>query len=215
MKGRRGSTIDDIRAKRKRRRKGPLHAVLWLFKAVFVILLLGGLAWGSWHELLRGAAVYREYKAKYDDYKERRDAARVPLDEKFDSYINVLFLGVDKGGDFGGSHADTIFFVSVESATGRVSIVSIPRGTVVKAPDGKTDARLGDLFGDIGVSGMRDEVRRLLKASVHYYAVIDAAALKDLVDAMGGVGVYVEVRMDYDDPDAGLSIHIPKGLSWQ
>ena len=42
--------------------------------------------------------------------------------------------------------------------------------------------------------------------------VVDAQAAGSLIDALGGIDVYVEMRMDYDDPELGLSIHIPQGF---
>ena len=202
-------TRDNIRAKRRKR---LLRAILGLFRLMLLLAVLGVVGWASWHELLRGAAVYREYHAKYEDYRERRDAERVPLDERFESYMNILVLGVDKGGDFGGSHADTILLLSLDNASGKVRVISIPRGTVMTAADGVTWERLGEKYSEVGVSGMIDAVRKLLDVSVHYYAVVNTQALVDFIDAMGGVDVYVEMRMDYDDPELGLSIHIPQGF---
>ena len=182
-------TRNNIRAKRRKR---LLRAILGLFKLALLLCVLAAVGWGSWLELCRGAAVYRKYYAKYEDYRERRDAERVPMDEKFEAYMNILVLGVDRGGDFGGGHADTMLLVSLDNASGKVRVISIPRGTVVTAADGKT--------------------RNLLGVSVHYYAVLDAKSFGSFIDALGGIDAYVEMRMDYEDPELGLSIHIPQGV---
>ena len=202
-------TRNNIRAKRRKR---LLRAIFGLIRLALLLCVLAAVGWASWLELCRGAAVYREYHAKYENYRERRDAARVPLDEKFESYMNILVLGVDRGGDFSGGHADTMLLVSLDNATGKVRIISIPRGTVVTAADGKTWERLGEKYSEIGVSGMTDAVRNLLGVSIHYYVVMDTKALDDFIDALGGIDVYVEMRMDYEDPELGLSIHIPQGV---
>ncbi len=202
-------TKNNIRAKRRKR---LLRAILGFFKFVLLCAVLCAVSWASWQELLRGAAVYREYRAKYDAYCERREARRVPLDERFESYMNVLVLGVDKGGDFGGGHADTLLLVSLDNATGKVRVISIPRGTVVTTANGTIWERLGEKYSEVGVSGMIDAVRNLLGVSVHHYAVVDTRALGSLIDALGGIDVYVEMRMDYEDPELGLSIHIPQGF---
>ena len=181
-------TRNNIRAKRRKR---LLRAILGLFKLALLLCVLAAVGWVSWLELCRGAAVYRKYYAKYEDYRERRDAERVPLDEKFEAYMNILVLGVDKGGDFGGSHADTMLLVSLDNATGKVRIISIPRGTVVTAADGKTWERLGEKYGEVGVPGMIDAVRKLLGVSVHYYAVLDASSFAGLIYTLGGIDAYV------------------------
>ncbi len=209
MTGQKSRTRDNIRAKRRKR---LLRAILGVCKLLLTLAVLVVVGWGAWHELLRGAAVYRAYYAQYENYRERRDAQRVPMDEKFEAYMNVLVLGVDKGGDFDGGHADTILLLSLDNASGKVRAISIPRGTVLTAADGVTWERLGEKFAEVGVSGMIDAVRNLLGVSVHYYAVVDTQAIAAFVDALGGVDMYVEMRMDYDDPELGLSIHIPQGL---
>ena len=134
------------------------------------------------------------------------------MDEKFEAYMNILVLGVDRGGDFGGGHADTMLLVSLDNASGKVRVISIPRGTVVTAADGKTWEKLGEKYSEVGVSGMIDAVRNLLGVSVHYYAVLDAKSFGSFIDALGGIDAYVEMRMDYEDPELGLSIHIPQGV---
>ena len=47
--------------------------------------------------------------------------------------------------------------------------------------------------------------------SIHQYVVIDLATFGQIVDAIGGIDLYVERNMDYDDPEAGLSIHMRQG----
>ena len=203
------TTKNNIRAKRRRR---LLRAILGFFKLVLILCVVAAVGWASWQELRRGAAVYRVYAAKYDEYKARREARRTPMEEKFEEYMNVLVIGVDKTGDFGGRHADTILLLSLDNASGKVRVISIPRGTIIVAPDGTTWERMGEKFSEVGVSGMIEAVRNLLGVSVNYYAVVDAQAVGNFIDALGGIDVYVEMRMDYEDPELGLSIHIPQGF---
>ena len=92
MTKKQSETRNNIRAKRRKR---LLRAILGLFKLALLLCFLAAVGWGSWLELCRGAAVYREYHAKYENFRERREAARVPMDEKFEAYMNIpaaLFL---------------------------------------------------------------------------------------------------------------------------
>jgi len=52
---------------------------------------------------------------------------------------------------------------------------------------------------------------QLLGISIQEYITIDIEVLTALVDAMGGVDLYVETDMNYEDPAADLSIHLQKG----
>lgn len=43
--------------------------------------------------------------------------------------------------------------------------------------------------------------------------MVSDEAVKQMVDALGGVPIYVEKRMNYDDFSGGLHIHLNKGLN--
>ena len=58
---------------------------------------------------------------------------------------------------------------------------------------------------------MVKEVSRLLGVPIHQYIIIDMATFAELIDTLGGLDIYVEENMDYDDEAAGLSIHIGQG----
>ena len=50
-----------------------------------------------------------------------------------------------------------------------------------------------------------------MSISIHQYVVIDMNTFADLIDVLGGVDIYVEENMDYEDPESGLEIHLAKG----
>ncbi len=201
-------TRSNIVAKRRKRLK---QHILGFFRLLLFLCFVAFMSWGAWQILQRGAVVYAKYHAMYEHYRQRRDAERVPLDERFEAYMNILILGVDADGDFGGHRADTVLLLSLDNAEGRVRAVALPRGTLIYAPDGQTQVRLGDLYATGGASGLVKAVRSLLGVSVHYYAVVKPTALADFIDGLGGIDIYVETRMDYEDPELGLAIHIPQG----
>lgn len=195
-----------IRTKRRKRLK---RRVLGFFKALLLLAALFAAGQGVWRACLSGAVVYGGYDEMYRAFCARREARRVPLDDRFDGYINILALGVDRGGDFAGLRADTILLLSLDRASGRVRAVSIPRASAVPGPGGSV--RMDSLFASGGVEGMIEAARALLGVSVQDYIVADARSLAHFIDALGGVDVYVETRMDYTDPELGLSIRLPQG----
>ena len=54
-------------------------------------------------------------------------------------------------------------------------------------------------------------IASLLGVSIHQYIVIGMSTFAELIDILGGVDIYVEENMDYDDPQSGLSIHLGQG----
>ncbi len=55
------------------------------------------------------------------------------------------------------------------------------------------------------------QVSRLLGVSIHQYVTIDMATFAELIDLLGGIDIYVEENMNYEDPESGLSIHLEQG----
>ncbi len=58
---------------------------------------------------------------------------------------------------------------------------------------------------------MVQTVEQLLQIPIHYHVVIDWQAFIEVVDILGGVDLYVENDMNYEDPYANLAIHLSKG----
>lgn len=208
------------RALARRRRKALLRLLLLLviLGVVLTGVVFAGLTLVNW-----GQHLYGEYQHLYAGYTERQEARRGTLDPRFDGYTNVLVLGLDDGA--GGmpppvgadgqpikvKKADTILVVSLDNGTGRVRFINIPRDTLVTVPVSGVQAKLSDVYPAGGAPLMVRQVNNLLGISIHQYVVMDMKAFAHFIDALGGIDVYVETDMNYEDPEAGLSIHLAQG----
>ena len=54
-------------------------------------------------------------------------------------------------------------------------------------------------------------INQMFDISIHQYVIIDLATFAQIVDTVGGIDLYIEQNMDYDDPEAQLSIHMRQG----
>lgn len=90
-------------------------------------------------------------------------------------------------------------------------IVTIPRDTWVPIPDSAYEDRIGTLYGTGGAPLVVRATERLLGVPVHQYVAVDMQTCADIIDLLGGIDLYVESDMDYDDPEADLSIHLKQG----
>lgn len=205
---------DMIRKRRlmaRRRRRALFRLVFLLF---FFGALLSGILYLSYTLISCGNHLYHEYQSMYAGYTERQQVRRGFVDPRFDGYTNVLFLGIDDGANDSGSqekHADTLLVASLENETGRVRFIHIPRDTWVTEPEHTEQMRIKNLYAAGGAPMMVRAVNQLLGISIHQYVVVDMDTFADLIDALGGVDLYVEEEMNYEDPDASLSIHLKKG----
>lgn len=62
-----------------------------------------------------------------------------------------------------------------------------------------------------GIKTLQNVISRTFGIYFDYYAIVSTDAFVKIVDAIGGVDVYVQEAMNYDDPYQDLHIHIPQG----
>lgn len=109
---------------------------------------------------------------------------------------------------------DTIMVVKYSAKNQSASMLSIPRDTFTG--DDEKRARASDKINSKYINGGAQdtlkEVNELTGLNIRYYLIIDTKALRDLVDAIGGVEFDVPIDMDYDDVTQALHIHVKKGL---
>lgn len=131
--------------------------------------------------------------------------------------VNVLFFGKDKVA----SLTDTIILASLNTETGDISTVSIPRDTRVLI-EGRY-RKINEAYG-VGVSLHKqgktetDEevliraVREITGLPIHHYLKLDTSSFREVIDILGGVEVDVpQPGMYYNDPLQNLEINIPPG----
>lgn len=112
--------------------------------------------------------------------------------------INILLIGV--GGDThpgeGKDLADAIMLVSLKPSTKRVALMSLPRDLYVDLGEhGMHRINAAHKFG--GPAYLMEVVGKATGQPVHAYARIDFRAFQEVIDAVGGVDIYV-YRPFYD-----------------
>ncbi|HWR39034.1 MAG TPA: LCP family protein [Patescibacteria group bacterium] len=126
--------------------------------------------------------------------------------------VNILVLGVDeRRGDTGRS--DTMILVTVDTATKKVSLLSIPRDTRVRIP-GRNWDKINHAFAFGRQQLAQKAVEDLLGIPIDYYVVVNIDGFNRIIDAIGGVDIDVEKRMYYNDPyddNGGLFINLQPG----
>ncbi|MBV8151919.1 MAG: LCP family protein, partial [Candidatus Eremiobacteraeota bacterium] len=140
------------------------------------------------------------------------------------SRILVLVLGIDynytdKDIEYSkDARSDTIWAVALDFPTRSVSQLAVPRDMDVVLPNGRED-KINAAYADGGVPEARQVIGSFLglppnPGGTYFdrYIVLKVDATKDLINAIGGVDVAVEKRMDYDDNWGHLHIHLKPGM---
>lgn len=206
---------ENIKKRRKERaRKRRIAVLKSIVRLIFTVFLMAAICTGGYYVIGFGIQAYRDVRDMYEAYLIRQEANRGEIDVRFDGYTNVLVLGLDDAVNMDNDEekrADAILLISMENSTGKVRILNIPRDTWVEMPQNKGETRLSNVYAVGGAPLMVRTINQMFDISIHQYVVIDLATFGRIVDAVGGIDLYVEQNMDYDDPEAELSIHMRQG----
>lgn len=108
---------------------------------------------------------------------------------------------------------DTIMVASYNPKTQKASMLSIPRDTFIGKNQNRATAwdKINALYQGKYPEKTLKAVNELLGMDIKYYVAVDTKALRELVDAIGGVEFDVPINMDYDDTSQDLHIHLKAG----
>jgi LCP family protein required for cell wall assembly len=152
--------------------------------------------------------------------------------------LNILLIGGDFGEGRTGIRTDTMITVSIDPATGETAMFSVPRNwTYAPLPAGMgvwdCDC-YPELINELWVAGeqhpdafpgpgspsenaVKGVISEFLGIPIHYYAMVNLDGFVDIVDALGGVEIYVPepvIDDEYPSEDGTTTeqINIQPGL---
>ena len=133
----------------------------------------------------------------------------------FSKRQNILILGVDSNGkgtdSIKGTRSDTIILANIDPSTKSINLVSIPRDSKVYLPNGRID-KINAAHALGGIDFTKKTIEDTFGIKVNHYVIIHGSAVREIVDAIGGIPVYVEKNMHYNDYSGDLHINLTKGL---
>jgi len=130
--------------------------------------------------------------------------------------VNILVMGTDINYDGhrqtngNNTRTDVLILISLNPFTSNVTMLSIPRDTMAKIPDyGFQKINSANTYG--GEKLTIDTVEKFLNIHVDKYIKITPKTIVSLIDAMGGIRVYINKNMYYVDHAAKLNINLKEG----
>lgn len=151
--------------------------------------------------------------------------------------LNILLLGADKQG--GGHRTDTMVTVSIDPVTKRVAMFSLPRDTVdVPLPPGTPRSLWGAVYrqkinslyvnnyrrSDVwpgresirGYNALKATLGEFYGLEIQYFVEVDFQGFREVVNAIGGVTVNVQVPIVDNAYPVGVArntrLYIPSGI---
>jgi len=128
---------------------------------------------------------------------------------------NILLLGVDSNGAdsdlWVGTRTDTMILLNIDPKTKTVNAISIPRDSKVYLPKGMGIQKINAAHAIGGVEMTIKTVEDTLGVHIDKYVMFHDDAVRAIVEALGGVDIYVEKNMRYNDNAGNLHINFTKG----
>ncbi len=130
---------------------------------------------------------------------------------------NILLLGVDSNGEgtdpFEGTRTDTIILMNIDPRSKSLNALSIPRDSKVYLPGDHGIQKINAAHAIGGIGMTIKTIEDTLGVKIDRYIMVHDQAVKEIVDALGGVDIYVEKNMHYNDYSGKLFINLQKGMN--
>jgi LCP family protein required for cell wall assembly len=146
-----------------------------------------------------------------------------------DGRLTILLLGSDARPGLAGERTDVIMVMTIDPATGAVSLVSLPRDmrNVPTGPGQAYPVQVTGLFQSYELAGMSrmQALARMKQAlgyafgiEIDYYAIIKFTGVVSLINHIGGVDVSLAARFDDSTPpishlNHNKGLHLHKGVN--
>ena len=138
---------------------------------------------------------------------------RFTNDDRRDLFFTFLIIGLNEG-----TNANTIMVAAYDGVNHEANLISIPRDSLInvnrrnrKLSGAFMNGALGGRGVEGGVAQMQREVMSVVGFVPDFYIVVNYNAFTQIIDAVGGIDVYVPFHMRYDDPCQNLHIDIRPG----
>ena len=124
------------------------------------------------------------------------------------SSVNVLIVGLDDVD--GASRTDAIALAIFDAENKGLRIASIPRDSRVYIP-GRGWDKINHAYVFGGINLLRETLVNLTGIPIDYFVKVNYKSFPRIIDAIGGVDIYVEKKLQYNDYSGKLFINIAKG----
>lgn len=119
-------------------------------------------------------------------------------DAAADDRINILLLGIGGAGHAGAELTDTMILGSFKPSTGEVGMISIPRDLTLLVPShGYTKINAVNAYAEqdaqgSGINAITETIENIVGETIDYAVKVDFSSFEEIIDAIGGVDVYIE-----------------------
>jgi LCP family protein required for cell wall assembly len=205
--------------KQKPRKKRSIWKTFFILLFAVLLLVAAGLAY----------LVFKADNAVDQIAAPNDNEVVIPAGESVkEKAVAMLLMGIDSRSHGGGLNTDVMMVAVFNPKTKSATLVTIPRDSNIDV-DGYRARKANSFYADFYMNALKkdmskeaayadakQEVRtvmgKLFNIDIKYSAVINFQGFADVVDALGGVNVNVDMRMKYKDSADGTNIDLKEGL---
>ena len=200
MKMYRASVQPHYKRRRRQKQNNRIPKLLFVAGIIFAALFIF-----AYHQINIG-------------YSPDKTGAHSPLDLNFNfspRRQNILLLGIDAASNtsnpFKGNRSDTMLLVSIAPYGKNINIISIPRDSKVYLAGKNKIDKINHAFAYGGSRLAVKTVEETFGVKINNYIAISNKGVIKVIDILGGLPIYIEKDMKYDDYTAKLHINLKQG----
>lgn len=125
--------------------------------------------------------------------------------EELKREINFLVVGTNE------NLTDSIIYGKYNTETNKLYMMSIPRDTYTDN-DMCNGHKINAIYRGKNLDAFLTEIEELLEVTIDYYAIYDNSFIKEVVNSIGGVEVYVPQKMYCNIGESGKLVELDEGL---
>lgn len=173
-----------------KRPKKPKKKRSWLkiiLKTLGILLLLAVIAFG-----VRFAMDLAKLTGNKNPFALIGAFQRAPLKNE-NGRVNILVAGnsADDAGHNGATLTDSIMVLSIDTKKKTALMLSVPRDMWVEI-SGHGHSKINAAYTYGGMGTLKDVIETNLDIPIHYTALVNYSAFKDMVDALGGISITIK-----------------------
>ncbi len=128
---------------------------------------------------------------------------------------NILLMGIDVASNstnpFKGNRSDTMLLISIAPYGKNINVISIPRDSKVYIAGKNKPDKINHAFAFGGARLATRTVEETFGIKINNYLAISNEGVIKMIDALGGLPIYIEKNMKYDDYAGKLHINLKQG----
>jgi LCP family protein required for cell wall assembly len=178
------TSVDETALEPEKRPKWR-RILVWSFLTLFILIFIAA----AWEAVSLSSASKKAFGSSnifsYFDI--------APLQTDANGRVNILLVGysVDDPGHQGANLTDSIMLLSMNQTKHTAYMLSIPRDLYVKLGDNGY-GKINEAYNDGGMPLLQQIVQDDFGVQIGYYGLINYSAVRDMVNAVGGIDVTIK-----------------------